>query len=340
MILLVAQMQELKANPNKLAIGAVIEAALDKTRGPVATVLVQNGTLRVGDTILSGLTYGKVKAMFDEHGNPIKEAGPATPVSVLGLNEVPQSGDQVVAVDEKLSKQVIEERKNKIKFDKTYTTSGVSLDNFMDKVNEGKLKNLNIIIKADVQGSVEALKQSLTAISNDEVRVVCVHSGAGPVTESDLVLAQASSSVVINFNLKTDNRIKSIADTMKVDIRDYKVIYEVVEEITNVVNGMRAKVYEKVVTGHAEVRVVFKLTSVGIVAGSYVTDGKIVRNGGARVLRDGQEIADTTIEALKIQKDEKAEVNYSYECGIKLKDFNEIKVGDIIECYQKVEVKK
>ena len=339
MILLVSQMQDLKANPKKLAVATVVEAALDKARGPVATVLVQNGTLKVGDTVISGITYGKVKAMFDENGNTINEAGPSTPVSMLGFNEVPQSGDQVFAVDEKLSKQVIQERKNKIKSDKAGSTSAVGLDDFMDKVNEGKLKNLNIIVKADVQGSVEALKQSLIAVSNDEVRVVCVHSGAGPVTESDLVLAQASDSIVINFNLKLENKIKQMAESMGVVVKEYKVIYEVVEEIGDVAKGMREKVYEKIVVGHAEVRVVFKLSSQGTIAGSYVTDGKIMRNQGARVLRGGEEIADTTVEALKIQKDDKAEVNYNYECGIKLRDFTAFKEGDIIEAYQKVEVK-
>jgi translation initiation factor IF-2 len=340
MILLVAEMQDLKANPKVLALGAVIEASLDKAKGPIATVLVQNGTLKIGDTIISGITYGKVKAMYDEKGNSVKEAAPSTPVSVLGLNEVPQSGDQVYALDEKLSKQVIEERKNKLKSDQAAQSSAVSLDSFMDKVNEGKLKNLNVIIKADSQGSVEALKYSLIAVSNDEVKIVCVHSGSGPVTESDLVLAQASNSVVINFNLKVNNRIKTMAESMGVNIKSYKVIYEVVEEIASSALGMREKVYEKVVTGHAEVRVVFKLSSAGVIAGSYVTDGKIYRNAGARVLRNGEEIAETTIEALKIQKDDKAEVNYGYECGIKLKDFNQFKEGDIIEVYQKVEVKR
>ncbi len=340
MVLLVAQMQELKANPNRLALGTVIEASLDKARGPMATVLVQNGTLKVGDTIICGITYGKVKAMYDENGKTLKEALPSTPVSVLGLNEVPLSGDQVYAVDEKLSKQVIQERKNKIKTDKEQQSSAVSLDSFMDKVNEGKLKNLNIIIKADSQGSVEALKQSLVAVSNEEVKIVCVHSGAGPVTESDLVLAEASSSKIINFNLKIDSKISTMAENMGVDMKSYKVIYEVVEEFAGKALNMREKVYEKVVVGHAEVRVIFKLSSQGIIAGSYVKDGKVIRNAGARVFRDDEEIVDTTIEALKIQKDDKNEVNYGYECGIKLKDFTEYKEGDIIEVYQKVEVKR
>ena len=340
MILLVAEMQELKANPNKLAVSVVLEAELDKNRGPVANLIVQNGTLKVGDNMISGVTFGKVRAMFDENGKPVKQATPSMPVSVLGFDEVPQSGDQVYVVNEKLSKQVIEERKMKIKQERALATSGVSLDDFMDKVNEGKLKSLNIIIKADTQGSVEALKQTLTAIRNDEVKVVCVHSGAGAVTESDLVLAQATGSVVINFNMKVNTKISNMADNLKVELKEYKVIYNIVDDITRAINGMLTVKYEQVVIGHAEVRMVFKLSSVGIVAGSYVTDGKVTRHAGVRVLRGGEQLADTTVEALKIQKDDKAEVKEGYECGIKLKDFAQIKEGDILEIYQNVEIKR
>lgn len=340
MIQLVAQIQELKANPNKLALAVVLEAELDKNRGPVATLIVQNGTLKVGDNMISGVTFGKIRAMFDENGKPLKEAGPSMPVSVLGFDEVPQSGDQVYVVNEKLSKQVIEERKQKIKQERALATSGVSLDDFMYRVNEGKLKNLNIIIKADTQGSVEALKQTLTAIRNEEVKVVCVHSGAGAVTESDLVLAQATNSIVINFNMKIATKISNMADNLKVELKDYKVIYNIVDDITRAISGMLTIKYEKVVIGHAEVRVVFKLSSVGVVAGSYITDGKATRHAGVRVIRADEEIADTTIDALKIQKDDKAEVNQGYECGIKLKDFSQIKEGDILEIYQNVEIKR
>lgn len=340
MIQLVAEMQELKANPDRLAVAVVLEAELDKAKGPVANLIVQNGTLKVGDNMISGVTFGKIRAMFDENGKQIKQATPSMPVSVLGFDEVPQSGDQVYVVNEKLSKQVIEERKLKIKEERAQSTSGVSLDDFMNKVNEGKLKNLNIIIKADTQGSVEALKQTLTAIKNEEVKVVCVHSGAGAVTESDLVLAQATGSVVINFNLKIAGKIQSMADNLHVELKDYKVIYNIVDDITRAINGMLTIKYEKVVCGHAEVRVVFKLSSVGIVAGSYVLDGKVGRHYGVRVLRGGEELADTTVEALKIQKDDKAEVNAGYECGIKLKDFNQIKEGDVLEIYQNVEIKR
>ena len=339
-ILLVSEMEELKANPNKMATGVVIEAELDKNRGPVATVLVQSGTLKVGDSVMSGLTFGKVRAMFDENGKQVKTATPSTPVAVLGFNDVPNSGDQVFAVDEKLSKNVISERKNKIKEDQSRLTSGVSLDDFMNKVNEGKLKSLNIIIKADVQGSVEALKQTLTAIENEEVRVVCIHSAVGAVTESDLVLAEASGAIIVNFNLKVAPKIQTLADRMKVEVKSYNVIYEVVEELTDAISGMMTVKYEQVVAGHAEVRVVFKLSTYGLVAGSYVKDGKIIRGAMARLIRDGEIIADTEISALKIVKDDKAEVNTGFECGIKLADIPDLKEGDIIECYENIPIKR
>ncbi len=338
MVLLVAEMQQLKANPEKMATGVVIEAELDKNKGPIATVLVQNGTLKIGDTFVSGITFGKVRAMFDENGNKVKEAGPSTPVSVLGFYEVPESGSQVYVVSEKFSKDLIEERKNKIKEERTQTTSGVSLDDFMSKVNEGKLKNLNIIIKADVQGSVEALKQTLTAIKNEEVKVVAIHSGAGAVTESDLVLAKASNAIIVNFNLKVSGKISQMAESMGVEIKSYNVIYSVVDDITSAIKGLMTVKYDEQVIGHAEVRAIFKLSSVGLVAGSYVTDGKIQRNAGARLIRNGEIIETTEISALKIQKDDKSEVSYGYECGIKLRDVKEIKEGDIIEAFIKVKI--
>jgi translation initiation factor IF-2 len=335
----VAEMEDLKANPNKMATGVVIEAELDKNRGPIATVLVQSGTLKVGDNIMSGLTFGKVKAMFDENGKSVKTATPSTPVAVLGFNDVPFSGDQVFAVDEKLSKNVISERKNKIKEDQSKRTSGVSLDDFMNKVNQGKLKSLNIIIKADVQGSVEALKQTLTSIENEEVRVVCIHSAVGAVTESDLVLAQASGAIIVNFNLKVMPKIQTAADKMKVEIKNYNVIYECVEELTDAINGMMTVKYEQVVAGHAEVRVVFKLSTYGLVAGSYVKDGKIIRGGKLRIYREDIMICEGGVKQLKRFKDDVKEVNYGYECGCAIEGFNEIRVGDIIECYVTEEIK-
>ena len=339
-VLLVAEIQELKADASQMAVGAVIEAELDKNRGPIATILVQNGTLRVGDSVMSGITYGKVRAMFDEYGKQVKVALPSTPVAILGLDSVPNAGDQVYAIDEKLSKQVIQERINKIKADRANSTSGVSLDDFMDRVNEGKLKTLNIIIKADVQGSVEALKQTLTIIKNEEAKVVCIHSGAGPVTESDVILAGASDAVIINFNLKLSNKIEQFAENQKVQIKSYKVIYECVDEITKALNGMLSVKYEDKVIGHSEVRLMFKLSTAGVVCGSYVKDGKVTRNSYVNVYRGDEKILQTQVEALKIQKDDKAEVNYGYECGIKLKDSTGVQVGDIFEIYEKVEVKR
>ena len=339
-IILVADVQELKANPNRMANGVVIEAELDKNRGPVASVLVQNGTLKVGDNIVCGLTYGKVRAMFDDNGKSVKSAGPSEAVSVLGFQDVPNAGDIVVAVDEKLSKQVIEERKNKIKEDRVNTTSGVSLDDFMSKVNEGKLKSLNIIIKADVQGSVEALKQTLTTIENDEVRVVCIHSAAGFVTESDVLLAKASSAVIIAFNVKVGPKAEMLAKTQGVEIKSYTVIYDVVDDITAAINGMQTIKYEQVVIGHAEVRAMFKLSSVGYVVGSYITDGKATRNSTARVFRNGELVVETPVESLKIVKDDKAEVAKGFECGIKLQDGNLVKEGDTLEFYINEPIKK
>ncbi len=339
-ILLVAEMEELKADPTQTALGVVIEAELDKNRGPVATVLVQNGTLKVGDNVISGITFGKVRAMFDENGKQLKSAPPSTPVSVLGLDEVPNAGDFVYAVEDKVSKQVIQERIAKIKEARANSTSGVSLDDFMDRVNEGKLKTLNLIIKADVQGSVEALKQTLTAIKNEEAKVVCIHSGAGAVTESDIVLAQASDAIIINFNLKMSGKVEAFAENQKVQVKSYKVIYECVDEITRALTGMLSVKYEDKTIGHAEVRQMFKLSTAGVICGSYIKDGKITRNSYVNVYRADEKILETQVEALKIQKDDKAEVNYGFECGIKLKDSTGIQVGDIFEIYEKVEIKR
>ncbi len=338
MILLVAEMQELKANPNKMATGTVIEAELDKTRGPVATVLVQNGTLKIGDSIMSGITYGKVKAMFDENGKPVKKAPPSMPVAVMGFNDVPNSGDAVYAVEESLSKQVINERINKIKQERAKHTSGVSADDFMSRIHEGSLKSLNIIIKADTQGSVEALKASLEAIRNDEVKVVCLHSGAGAITESDVLLAQTTGATLIAFNIKSPSKTLALADNLKVQLIESKIIYEVVDQITRLSKGMMAKKYEEKYIGSAEIRVVFKLSSAGKVAGSYVLDGKIQRNAIAKVKRGNEVIGQTTVESIKIVKDEKAEVAKGFECGIKLKDNIDFAEGDILECYIRQEV--
>ncbi len=338
-ILLVSEMQELRANPEKMATAVVIEAELDKNRGPVASVIVQNGTLHVGDSIMSGITYGKVRAMFDDKGKPVKEALPSTPVEILGFNEVPSAGDQVYAVEETLSKQVIQERINKIKKERAAQSSGVTLDNFMNRVQEGHLKNLNIILKADTMGSVEAIKATLLEIRNEEAKVNIIHSGAGAVSESDIVLAQTTGSVIICFNTKTSAKAKSMADSIKVELKDYRVIYEIVDDISAAIAGMKSIKYEEQYIGNAEIRMVFKLSTAGKVAGSYIKDGKATRNAIAYVKRGEEEIGKTTVESLKIVKDEKAEVVKGFECGIKLKDNIDFKEGDIIEFYAKVAIK-
>ena len=339
-ILLVSEMLDLKANPKKMASGVVIEAELDKNRGPVASIIVQNGTLNVGDSIMSGLTYGKIRAMFNDKGKPIKAAGPSTPVEILGLNDVPSSGDHVYEVDNSMSKQVIQERIDKIKKERAAHSSGVTLDNFMNRVQEGNLKNLNIIIKADTMGSVEALKAALLAIRNEEAKVNIVHSGAGAVTESDVDLAQTTGSIIICFNQKPVAKAKALADTLKVQIKEYKIIYEVVDEITAAINGMLSVKYQEVYIGFAEIRMVFKLSTAGKVAGCYIKDGKATRNAIAIVRRGEEEIGKTTVESLKIVKDEKSEVVKGFECGIKLKDNIDFKEGDIIEFYSKEIVKR
>ena len=339
-ILLVAEMQELKANPNKMAVGVVIESELDKNKGPVANIIVQNGTLHVGDSVMSGLTYGKVRAMFDDHGKSIKVAEPSKPVSILGLNEVPSSGEEIYGLAENLSKQVIQERIDRIKKERAKQSSGVTLDTFMNRVQEGALKNLNIILKADTMGSVEALKSALLAIRNEEAKVNIVHSATGAVTESDVVLAQTTNSVIISFNQKTNAKVQSIADNLKIEIKEYNIIYDVIDDITNAVNGMLSVKYEEKYIGNAEIRAVFKLSSAGKIAGSYIKDGKVVRNAIAKIIRDDEEIGKSTVDSLKIVKDEKAEVAKGFECGIKLHDNIDYKEGDTIEFYVKEVVKR
>lgn len=339
-ILLVSEMQELKANPDKMATAVVIEAELDKNKGPIASVIVQNGTLHVGDSIMSGLTYGKVRAMFGDNGKPVKSAGPSTPVAILGFNDVPSAGDEVYAVEETLSKQVIQERIDKLKKERAKQSSGVTLDNFMNRVQEGNLKNLNVIVKADTMGSVEALKSTLLGIRNEEAKVNIVHSGAGAVTESDVILAQTTGSVIICFNQKPISKAKQLAETMKLEIKEYKIIYEIVDDITAAINGMLSVKYEEQYIGNAEIRMVFKLSTAGKVAGSYIKDGKATRNAIAVIKRGDEEIGKTIVESLKIVKDEKAEIAKGFECGIKLKDNIDFKEGDIIEFYAKVAIKR
>ena len=340
MIILTAEMKELKANPNKPARGAIIEAQLDKGRGPVATVLVQEGTLNVGDPIVAGAAYGKIRAMMDDKGRRVKKAGPSKPVEILGLSEVPAAGETFyVAANEKQARQLAESviaksRKDMLKD----TPQKVSLDDLFNQIQSGNVKELNIVVKADVQGSVEAVKQSLEKLSNDEVRIRIIHGGVGAITESDVMLATASNAIIIGFNVRPEPSAKAFADEEKVDIRLYRVIYNAIEDITAAMKGMLDPVYEEKVIGHAEVRQLFKASGVGVIAGSYVLDGKFQRNAQARILRDNIVVYEGEIESLKRFKDDVKEVNTGYECGLVFKKFNDIKEGDIVEAFIMVEV--
>ena len=333
-ILLVAEMKELKANPNRKAKGTIIEAKLDKGKGPVATVLVQNGTLRQGDNIIAGTVTGRVRAMIDDKGRTVKEAGPSMAVSILGLESVPNAGDNIFAVDQdKLTKLVAEERKNKEREELIKQSQKVSLDDLFSKISEGDLKTLNIIIKADVQGSAEAVKQSLAKLSNEEVQVSVLHSGVGAISETDVMLADSANAIIIGFNVRPDAKAKALAEKQKVDIKLYRIIYEAIEDIQNAMKGMLAPKFQDVYMGKAEVRETFKITGVGMVAGCYVTDGKIVRNGKLRIYRDDVMICEGNVLQLKRFKDDVKEVAANYECGISIENFNDIKVGDFIESY-------
>ena len=341
MILLVADVAELKANPNRMAKGVIIEARLDRGRGPVATVLVQNGTLRVQDTIVAGMTYGRVRAMYDDSGFAVKEAGPSIPVEVIGFSDVPAAGDIIYAVEQdKLSKQVVEERKDRLKAEKLKNMSRVSLDDLFSKIAEGQMKDLNVIVKADVQGSVEALKQSLEKLSNDEVRVRVIHGAAGAISESDILLASTSNAIVIGFNVRPDAAVMAAAERENVDVRLYRIIYNAIEDVEKAMKGMLAPEFKEEVLGHATVRQTFKVSSVGTIAGSYVTDGKIVRNAEVRLVRNGIVIYEGKLSSLKRFKDDAREVASGYECGITLENYNDIKEEDVIEAFQVVEIQK
>lgn len=333
MVLLVADMQELKANPNRNAIGTVIESRLDKGKGPVASILVQNGTLKVGDTVVAGIAFGKIRAMMDENGKTVKKATPSMPVQILGLDAVPQSGDRLMVVDEKMRAEIIAERKNKIKQSKIKSQSAVSIDDFFNKVKEGNLKNLNILIKADVQGSAEALRSSLEALKNEEAKVVIVSSGVGNITESDVLLAEASSARIIGFNVKAEDKALTLAKQDKVDIHNYSIIYECIEDIEKALKSLMAPKFADRQIGLVEVRQLFKISSIGTIAGCMVLDGKVKRDAKVHVIRDGKQIAEAPIESLKIQKNEVKDVGKGFECGIKLKDFDEIKEYDQFEIY-------
>lgn len=337
MVLLVAEVKELKANPNRDARGVIVEAKLDKGRGPVATVLVQNGTLRIGDSVVCGTTYGKVRAMVNDRGENVKKAGPSVPVEILGLNDVPEAGDILAVLEEKQARSIAEarierQRNNLIKSKK------VSLDDLFHQIQEGDIKDLNIVIKADVQGSVEALSSSLLKLNkNDEVRVSIVHSGVGAVNESDVMLASASNALIIAFNVRPDANARKLADTENIDIRTYRVIYDAINDVKDAMSGMLKPKYKEVVQGRVEIRQVMKFSK-ALVAGSYVLEGKICNNSKIRIIRDNIEIFDGEIDSLRRFKDEVKEVNAGYECGISIVDFRDFKEGDIIEAYTMEEI--
>lgn len=337
MVLLVAEVKELKANPNRDARGVIVEAKLDKGRGPVATVLVQNGTLRIGDSVVCGTTYGKVRAMVNDRGENVKKAGPSVPVEILGLNDVPEAGDILAVLEEKQARSIAEarierQRNNLIKSKK------VSLDDLFHQIQEGDIKDLYIVIKADVQGSVEALSSSLLKLNkNDEVRVSIVHSGVGAVNESDVMLASASNALIIAFNVRPDANARKLADTENIDIRTYRVIYDAINDVKDAMSGMLKPKYKEVVQGRVEIRQVMKFSK-ALVAGSYVLEGKICNNSKIRIIRDNIEIFDGEIDSLRRFKDEVKEVNAGYECGISIVDFRDFKEGDIIEAYTMEEI--
>lgn len=337
-VLLVTELKELKANPKKRAVGTIIEAKLDKGRGPVATILVSNGTLNVGDSLIAGSATGKIRAMFDDKGKKVKSAGPSMPVEVLGFSEVPQAGDYMYVADEKLVKKAAEERRDKIKLENTRQMPSINLGDLFGRISEGQLKTLNIIVKTDVQGSLEALKASLEKISNEEVKVSAIHGGVGGINETDIMLAKASQAIVIGFNVRADNNAKSVAEKEGVDIRLYSVIYDAVDDVTAAMKGMLAPKFTENILGSAEVREVFKISGVGTVAGCYVTNGKIVRNGKVRVYRNNVSVYDGSIMALKRFKDDVKEVSYGYECGISVENYNDIKIGDVFEVYLMEEI--
>ncbi len=332
MVLFVAEYQNLRANPNRDAAGSIIEARLDKGMGTVATVLVQNGTLKVGDNIVAGTAVGKVRAMINEKGVHVKKAGPSTPVAILGLTEVPNAGDQLFVVDEKMSKNIASERTSKQRTS-MIQSEDTSVETLLSKIADKNFKDYNVIIKGDVQGSIEALRQSLSVIQNEEVKVRCIHGGVGQINENDIMLAEASNAVIVGFNIKPDAKIKQIAEKKNVTIKTFKIIYEVIDFVTEEITKLLAPKYREVVTGHAEVRALFKASKVGIIAGSYVLDGKITRNSKARLLRKDKEVYNGSIATLQREKNEVKDVAAGFEFGATLAGFTDIQIGDIIETY-------
>lgn len=341
MILLIAEVSEFKANPNRPARGTVIEAELDKGRGPVATVLVQNGTLNVGDMIIAGTAFGRVRAMMDDKGQRIKKAGPSTPVEVLGFSEVPQAGDIFIVVeDEKLARQIVARRQTKKREDELKASARVSLEDLFKQIKEGQIKELGIIIKADVQGSVEALRQALEKLNTGEVKVNIIHGGVGAITETDIMLASASNAIVIGFNVRPDVNARKAAENEKVDVRLYRVIYDAIEDVKAAMSGLLEPEYREVTLGRAEIRKIFKASKIGTIAGCYVVEGKIERDAGVRVVRDGIVIYEGKLESLKRFKDDVKEVVHGYECGLALEKFNDIQEGDMIEAFTTEAIKR
>ena len=341
MVLLVADMKDLKTNPNKQSKGTVLEARLDKNVGITVSLLVQRGTLNIGDTIVVGSVIGKIRGMVDDKGRKIKAAGPSTPVEIIGLPEVPDAGEIFYEVEnEKVAKHLIEKRKSKQREEMIRRASPVTLDNLFNQIEQGKLKDLNIIIKGDVQGSVQAIRQSLEKIQNEEARVRIIHANVGGITESDVTLAKVTNSIIIGFNVRPEPMAKATADKEGVEIKIYSVIYSAIDDVTAALNGMLKPKYKEVIQGTAEIRQVFKITNVGMIAGCYVLDGKIVRNSGLRVIRDNVVIHTGKLASLKRMKDDAKEVAEGYECGVQIEDYSDIKVGDKIESYIMEEIKQ
>lgn len=332
MVLFVAEYQDLKANPNRDASGSIIEARLDKGMGTVATVLVQNGTLKVGDNVVAGTATGKVRAMINEKGVHVKKAPPSTPVAILGLTSVPNAGDQLYVVDEKMSRNIANERTTKERTS-MIKSEDLSIDSLMSKIADKNFKDYNVIIKGDVQGSIEALKESLSVIKNEEVKVRCIHGGVGAINENDIMLAEASNAVIVGFNIKPDSKIKASAEKKKVQIKFFRIIYEVIDFVTEEINKMLTPKYREVVTGHAEVRALFKASKVGIIAGSYVLDGKVSRNSKVRITRKGKQIYEGSIASLQREKNEVKDVNAGFEFGATFAGFSDLQIGDIFETY-------
>lgn len=341
MVVLTAEMLELEANPSRKAKGTVVEAKLDKGRGPVATLLVQNGTLYAGDSIIVGSTYGRIRAMFDDSGKKIKIAGPSIPVEILGLSDVPAAGDRFnVVKDEKTARQMAETRREKIRQDSFNASHRVSLEDLYSQIKEGKVKELSVIVKADVQGSVEAIKGSLEKLSTDDVKVRVIHGAVGAITETDITLGAASNAIVIGFNVRPDNNAVAAGERDGVEIKTYRIIYDAIEDIKSAMIGMLEPEYKEVVLGSAEIRETFKISNVGTIAGAYVLNGKLVRNADIRVIREGIVIFESKLASLKRFKDDVKEVNSGYECGFSIEKFNDIKEGDIIEAFTMEAIKR